>query len=77
LDEIPTKVLRVFFLAIHSHLYTTALPRDLYFNKVTQPLMYFFKLTQPVMYLYSKVDVQGKAERRKICVRKSIQIPQF
>jgi hypothetical protein len=36
LDEIQTKVLRVFLLAIHSHLYGFAL--DFYFFKLTQPL---------------------------------------
>ncbi len=35
LDETQTKVLRVFILAIHSHLYS--LPWDCYFFKLTQP----------------------------------------
>jgi hypothetical protein len=37
LEEVLTKVLGVFFLAIDSHIYI-ALPRDLYFLKLTQPL---------------------------------------
>jgi hypothetical protein len=37
LDEIKTKVLRVFLLAIHSHLYSFAL-RFLYLQTNTQPL---------------------------------------
>jgi hypothetical protein len=37
LDEIQTKVLRVFLLAI-STVNSTALPWDLYFFKLTQPL---------------------------------------
>jgi hypothetical protein len=37
LDEIHTKILRVFLLAIHSHLYSFALG-DFYFFKLTQPL---------------------------------------
>ncbi len=36
MDEIQTKVLRVFLLAIHSH--SPASPSDLYFFKLTQPL---------------------------------------
>jgi hypothetical protein len=37
LDEIHTKVLRVFIIAIQSHLYSFAF-RDLYFFKIPQPL---------------------------------------
>ncbi len=36
LNEIQTKLLRVFLIAIHSH--STALHRDLYFFKLMQPL---------------------------------------
>jgi hypothetical protein len=43
MDKIQTKVLRVFLVAIHSHL-STALPLDIYFFKLTQSLTYFFKL---------------------------------
>jgi hypothetical protein len=35
-DEIQTKVLNVFFLVIHSHLYSFA--KDFFFYKLTQPL---------------------------------------
>jgi len=49
LDEIQTKVFRVFLLAIHSHLYSFAL---LCFFKLMQNLTYFFKLTQPLTYFY-------------------------
>ncbi len=38
LDEIQTKILRVFLLAIHSHLYSTALSWVFYFFKRTQLL---------------------------------------
>jgi hypothetical protein len=48
IHEIQTKGLRVFLLAIHSHLYCTALPSDFFFFKLTQPLTCLFKLTQPV-----------------------------
>jgi hypothetical protein len=38
LDEIQKKFLRVFIIAfIHSLIYCTALPRDLYFFKLAQP----------------------------------------
>ncbi len=51
LDEIQTKVLRVFLLAIHSHLYSFALrfiflqthATSSLFLQTTQPVMYFFK----------------------------------
>ncbi len=36
LDEIQTKVLRVFLLVIYSHFYSFA--KDLFFFKLTQPL---------------------------------------
>ncbi len=36
MDEIQTKVLKVFLIAIHSHLYSFAW--DFYFFKLTQPL---------------------------------------
>ncbi len=39
MDEIQTKILRFFLLAIHhSHLYSQQPPWDLYFFKLTQPL---------------------------------------
>jgi hypothetical protein len=45
LDEIHTKILRFFLLAIHSHFYSFAMRfRDLYFFKQKQSLTYFFKL---------------------------------
>jgi hypothetical protein len=52
LDEIQTKVLRVFLFAIHSNLYSFA---------------YFFKLTQPltvsrVQLLYTVKEKGGKPE---------------
>jgi hypothetical protein len=59
----PKKVLRVFFLASHSHLNSFAL--DFYFFKITQPLTYFFKLVQLLPYFYSSVTVHCKGERRK------------
>jgi hypothetical protein len=49
LDEIHTKVLRVFFLAIHSHLCSSS-------------LRFLFKLTQP---LTVSVQVKGKNLDRK------------
>ncbi len=63
LDEILTKVLRDFLLAIRSHLYS--FPLRFYFFKLTQPPMYFFKLTQPLTYFYSSVTLHRKEERRK------------
>jgi hypothetical protein len=54
LDEIQTKVLRAFVLAIHSHLYSFALR------------FLFFQLRLSLTYLYSTVDtVHCKGERRK------------
>jgi hypothetical protein len=61
--EIPTKVLKVCLLAIHSHLYCFAL-RFLVF-KLLQPLSYFFKLIQPLTYFYSSVTLHCQGERRK------------
>jgi hypothetical protein len=61
--KIQTKVLRV-----PSLLFTvtfTALPRDLYFFKITQTLMYFFILTQPLTYFYISVTVHCKGEGGK------------
>ncbi len=52
-DEIQTKVLRVFLLVIHSHLYSFAWD------------FYFFKLMQPHTIFYSSVTVHFKGERRK------------
>jgi hypothetical protein len=54
LDEIQTKVLRVFLLAITVS--STALPWD----------FCFFRLTQPLTVFYSSVTVHCKGERRKI-----------
>ncbi len=55
LGEIQTKVLRVFLLAIHSHLYSFALR------------FIFFKLTQPsqflqFIYLYTVKEKGGKLD---------------
>jgi hypothetical protein len=60
LDEIQTKVFRVFLLAIHSHLYSFAL-RFLFF--------FFFKLTQPLkiftdQLLYKVKEKGGKIDRK-------------
>jgi hypothetical protein len=52
LDEIQTNVMRVFILAIHSHLYSFALRFQ------------FFKLTQPPT-VSTAVTVHCKGERRK------------
>jgi hypothetical protein len=57
LDEIQTKVLRVFLLAIHSHLYSFAL-RFLFF-KLTQPLMISI-----VQLLYTVKEKGGKPDRK-------------
>jgi hypothetical protein len=51
LDEIQTKVLRVFLLAIRSHLYSFAL-RFLFLQTHTTSYN-FFKLTQPLTLRYS------------------------
>jgi hypothetical protein len=73
LDEIQTKLLRVFLHAIHSYLYSFALT------------FYFFKLTQPFTVFWSSVTVHRKGERRKtwkktipptLWFKKSIQKPQ-
>jgi hypothetical protein len=53
LDEIQTKVLRVSLLAIHRHLYNSALRFP------------FFKLTQPLTISTVQVTVLCKGERRK------------
>ncbi len=57
MDEIQTKVLRVFLLAIHSHLYSFAL--DLYFFKLTQPLT-----GSTVHLLYMVKEKGGKPDRK-------------
>ncbi len=67
-----TKFLRVFLLAIDSHLSRFAL--RFYFFKLTQPFTYFFKLTQPLTYVFSSVTVHCKGERRKTD-RKPYPIP--
>ncbi len=73
LDEIQTKVLRVFLLSIHSHLYS--LPWDLYFLKPTQPLTYFFKRTQPLMYFYSKATVHCKGKKEENLIENHSSFP--
>jgi hypothetical protein len=53
MDEIQTKVSRVFLLAIHSHLYSSA-------------LRFLFPQTHTTSYsFYSSVTVHYKGERRK------------
>jgi hypothetical protein len=74
LDEIQTKVLRVFLLAIHSHLYRYA-------------LRFLFLQTHATSYsFYSSVIVHCKVDRRKtwqktipssLWFKKSIQKPQI
>ncbi len=54
LDEIQTKVLRVFLLAIHSHLYT-ALPWDFYSSSNSHNLLQFLQF----------ITAQCKGERKK------------
>jgi hypothetical protein len=56
---ILTKVLRASLLAILSHLYTTALPSDLHFFKLTQPL------TVSTVQLQLLYTVKKGGERRK------------
>jgi hypothetical protein len=57
LDEIQTKVLRVFFLSIHSHLCSFAL--RLYFFKLTQPLTVF-----TVLVLCTVKEKEGIPDRK-------------
>ncbi len=49
-DKMQTKVLRVFLPCCS--VTSKALPWNLYFFKLTQPLTYFFKLTQPLTYFF-------------------------
>jgi hypothetical protein len=58
-DEIQTKVLRVFFLAIHSHLYSFNFRSDLHFFKLTQPLT-----VSIVQLLYTVKEKGGKPDRK-------------
>ncbi len=65
LDKIQTKVLRVFLLVIHSHLYSFAL------------YLYFFILTQPLTV--SGKEDEGKPDRNhtpSLWFKKPIQKPQ-
>jgi hypothetical protein len=57
LDEIQTKVLRVFLFAIHSHLYSFVL-RFLFF-KLTQPLT-----VSRILLLYTVKEKGGKPDRK-------------
>jgi hypothetical protein len=57
LDEIQTKVLRVFSLLLT--VTSTALPRDLYFFKLTQPLT-----VSTVQLLYTVKEKGGKPYRK-------------
>ncbi len=59
LDEIQTKFLRAFHLAILSHLYTTAVPWDFHFLKLTQPLT-----VSIVQLLYTVKEKGGKPDRK-------------
>ncbi len=67
LDEIQTKVLRIFLIASHIPLYSFAL-RDFYFFKLTQPLTYFFKLTQAVTIssFYSKAITLYRSKKENL-----------
>jgi hypothetical protein len=53
LDEIQKKVLRIFLLAIHGHLYSFALR------------FLFLKIMQPLTYFYSSFTVHCKGDKRK------------
>jgi hypothetical protein len=59
LDEIQTKVLRVFLLAIHSHLDSFAL-RFLFLLKLTQPLT----VATAALLLYTVKGKGGKPDRK-------------
>ncbi len=61
LDEIKTRVLRVFLFAIQSHSYAL----KFLFLQLTQLLTYFFKLTQLLAYFYCSDTVHCKGEKRK------------
>jgi hypothetical protein len=58
LDEIRTKVLRVFLIAIHSHLYSFAF----HFFKLTQPLT--ISTVHRVQLLYTVKETRGKPDRK-------------
>jgi hypothetical protein len=62
LNEIQTKVFRVFLIAIH--LYSFAL-RFLFLQTHAAYYIYFFKLMHPVTYFYSLVAAWCKGDRRK------------
>ncbi len=57
LEEIHSKVLRVFLLAIHSH--SIALPWDFCFFKLTQPLT-----VSQLQLLYNVKEKAGKSDRK-------------
>jgi hypothetical protein len=57
LEEIQTKVLKVFLLAIHSHLYS--FPLRFLFFKLTQPLT-----VSTVQLLYTVKEKGGKPDRK-------------
>ncbi len=75
LDESQTKVLRVFLLANHSHLYCTALPWDFDFFKLKQPLT-----VSTVQLLYDVKEKGGQPDRNlytpSLLFQKSKQKPQ-
>jgi hypothetical protein len=77
LDEIQTKILRVFLLAIHSHLYSFAL--RFYFFKLTQPLTVS---TIQLLYVHCKGERRRKEENLtenqtfSLWFQKSAQKPQ-
>ncbi len=75
LDEIQTKVIRVFLLAIHSHLYSLAL-RFIFLQ--THATSYVF--LQFSYLLYTVKEKGGKPDRKPCplpyCLRKSVQKPQ-
>ncbi len=75
LGQKPNKSLKkMFLLAIHSHLYTSLLPWDFYFFKLTQPL-----IVSTVQLLYAVKEKWGKSNRNPYpfpTFKKSIQKPQ-
>ncbi len=69
--QIQIKVLRVFLLAIHSHLYIFAL-RFIFLR--THATSYVFSSNLHNLYFYSKVTVHCKGARKKTCQK---TIPSF
>ncbi len=62
-DKIQTNVLRIFLLAIHSHLYSFVI-RFIFLQ--THATCYLFLQTHPISYsFYSSVTVHCEGERRK------------